>query len=187
MVSVLTSAASISLSSHYNLTLCPLLQCNLRPPQTFVTFIQTSCNPQETAPLVFFITEWNWILICDFFWQTLTRGETLCLGNIVSLIHLLFSSKCHPGHVGAMLRLNQGQMLRRYLVILCTLRILLELTNVVPPVNYLGLKWQIDVAIELLLKRHGSLSQFPSWNIIGGWLWLRIVFSFVTRRMDGAG
>lgn len=176
-----------SLSSHYNLTLCPLLQCNLRPPQTFVTFIQTSCNPQETAPLVFFITEWNWILICDFFWQTLTRGETLCLGNIVSLIHLLFSSKCHPGHVGAMLRLNQGQMLRLYLVILCTLRILLELTNVVPPVNYLGLKWQIDVAIELLLKRHGSLSQFPSWNIIGGWLWLRIVFSFVTRRMDGAG
>ena len=85
-----------SLSSHYNLTLCPLLQCNLRPPQTFVTFIQTSCNPQETAPLVFFITEWNWILICDFFWQTLTRGETLCLSNIVSLIHLLFSSKCHP-------------------------------------------------------------------------------------------
>ena len=98
MVSVLTSAASIFMIPCPRIITwhCPLLQCNLRPPQTFVTFIQTSCNPQETAPLVFFITEWNWILICDFFWQTLTRGETLCLSNIVSLIHLLFSSKCHP-------------------------------------------------------------------------------------------
>ena len=86
-----------SLSSHQNLTFCPLLECNLRPPQTFVTLIQTSCNPQETAPLVFFITEWNWILICDFFWQTLTRGENIVLEQYcVSLIHLLFSSKCHP-------------------------------------------------------------------------------------------
>ena len=123
--------------------------------------------------------DWNWILIRDFFWQTLTRGEKHSVVTISYLIHLLFWCKCHTGHSGAMLRLNQGQMLRLYLVILCTLRILLEHTNVVPPVNYLGLKWQIDVAIELLLKRPGALSPFP-WNIIGGWLWLRIVFSFVT-------
>ena len=52
-----------------------------------------------------------------------------------------------------------------------------------PPVNYLGLKWQIDGPIELLLLRVGNVGIFPLQPPV-----LALIedsFQFCDTRMDG--
>ena len=77
------------------------------------------------------------------------------------------------------LRNNQDQMLP---VISCNI-VYIIMSCVVPPVNYLGLKWQIDGPIELLLLRVGNVGIFPLQPPV-----LALIedsFQFCDTRMDG--
>ena len=72
-----------SLSSYYNLTLCPLLQCNLRPPQTFVTFIQIKLQSSGDSSPCFL-----------HYWMKLNPDLWLLLTNINSRGNIVFEQYC---------------------------------------------------------------------------------------------